>query len=265
MHVETDSERARMSLQEDTLRELTESHWFRIGRDSADAYSCHRRWLARRVETIELVGLRSVKRTIGVDFEVPEGLPKLKGLAAKGTKLVPITVLQKWPPLMDFTLTDPEGNLMSLYLRTTVRCLDFGLLLGMADRTLALGESKRERASWESRRNAARLSGLPEPERLSPDLRQQLAALVKDYLPEQTAVAEGVNALGDELEAWLDEALLKERRRGENRIATEIATTDDLDARLAGSAILWAPVKGTPGTDRIICFSYLSSYSAGGV
>jgi len=265
MHVDSDRERVRKSLQEEALDELSGTEWFRIGRQSADAYSSHRRWLSRRVETIELVGMSSVRRTIGVDFEVPKGLPKLRGLAAKGTVLVPITVLQKWPPLMDFSLTDPQGHPMSLYLRTTVRSLDFGLLVGMADRTLALGESKRKQASWDLRREEARRLGLPEPERLSPDLRRRLAALIKDPLPEQMAVEEGVNALGDELEGWLRQALLKERRRGEKRIASEIEATVDLAARLAGSAILWAPVKGSPGTDRIITFSYLSSYSMGKV
>lgn len=263
MLIVNDRERVRRCFQEEALKELTASKWFRIGRESAHAYSHHHKWLFRRVETIELVGMRSVRRTVGVDFEVPKSLPKLKNLAAKGTVLVPITVLQKWPPLMDFTLTGPKGHPMSLYLRTTIRCLDFGLLLGMADRTLELGESKRQRDSWEAGRNAARKDERPEPERLSPDLRLQLAALVKDPLPEQTDVAESVNALGDELEERLSSALQKERRKGENQIATEIAKTVDLAARLAGSTILWAPVTGAPRTDRIITFSYLSALSAG--
>ena len=251
-----------MNTQDETLRELTESVWFGVGWDTADAYSRNQQWLSRRVEAIEFVGRRSVKRSISVDFEVPKGLPSLTGLVAEDTVLVPISVLQKWPPLMDFELTDPDGNPLSLYLRTTARKLDFGLLLGMADRTLALGESKRGRATWEMRRKLARYYRLPRPQRLDPSLRARLASLIRDHFPSRTEVSEAVNELGKDLEARLRDALWRERHQGKDRIATEIAATIDLAARLAGSSILWVPVKGTPGTDRIIRFSYLSAYGA---
>lgn len=252
-----------MSSSADTsLRELTDPSWFEVGRKSAAAYACHKDWLFRRVETIEFVGRRSVKRSISVDFEIPERLPKLGSLVAAGTTLVPISVLQKWPPLMDFKLTDPDGRPASLHLRTTNKRLDFGLLLGMVDRTLEHGETMAERTLWNLRKQIAAIRGLPTPERLAPALRRELAAVVQDPTPAQEAVANVVNHLGTELEARLKGALAAEQLREEDSIATDLAATIDLAARLAGSSILWVLVKGTPGTDRIVRFSYLGSYSA---
>jgi hypothetical protein len=245
-----------------SLSQLTASPWYQVGINTAEAYACHHEWLFRRVETIEFVGRRSVKRSVSVDFEVPKQLPDLKGLVARGTRLVPISVLQKWPPLMDFKLTDPQGHPASLYLRTTNRKLDFGLLCGMADRTLEHGESMSGRTGWKLRRKIAASRGLPRPERLSGTLRSELAAVVQDPMPTQKAVADAVNHLGSELEAHLGAALEKEQSRQGEMIATDLAATVDLAARLAGSSILWVPVEGDPGTDRIVRFSYLGSYGS---
>jgi len=247
---------------DETLRQLTEPSWFEIGRSSADAYACNQDWLFRRVEAIEFVGPRSVRRSISVDFEVPKGLPDLGKRAAKGTALVPISVLQKWPPLMDFHLVDPVGQPASRYLRTTNRKLDFGLLLGMADRTLALGEGRAKRVSWKLRRKSARCIGRAEPARLAPPLLRELAVMVQNSNPSQTDVAHAVNELGIELEGRLSEALDRERLHDSERIATQIAATVDLAARLADNSILWVAVQGTPGTDRIVRFSYLGAYGA---
>lgn len=245
---------------DETLRQLTEPPWFGIGKDSAASYACNKDWLFRRVETIEFVGPRSVRRSISVDFEVPKRLPDLGERAAKGTALVPISALQKWPPLMDFHLLDPAGQPTSRYLRTTNKKLDFGLLLGMADLTLALGAGRAERKSWEMRKRSARKLGRAEPERLGPTLRRELAAVVQNPRPSQSDVAHAVNELGAELERRLSKALERERFQESDRIATQIAATVDLAARLGDSSILWVAVQGTPGTDRIVKFSYLGAY-----
>jgi hypothetical protein len=245
---------------DETLKQLTETIWFGIGRRSAAAFACNHEWLFRRVEAIEFVDRRSVRRKVSVDFEVPRKLPGLGKRAARNAVLVPIAVLQKWPPLMDFHLSDQTNQSISRYLRTTNKQLDFGLLLGMTDLTLAHGDSQAEKTSWEMRRRFSRRLGWPEPERLDSGLRQRLAAIVQDPQPQQTDVANAVNELSSELEGRLKEALDRERFRDSTRIATQVAVTVDLAARLAGGSILWVPVRGRPGTDRIVKFSYLGPY-----
>jgi hypothetical protein len=246
--------------QDETLRLLTEPPWFGIGRDSAISYACNKDWLFRRVEAIQFVGPRSVRRSISVDFEVPKRLPDLEGLAAEGTALVPISVLQKWPPLMDFHLVDPAGRPTSRYLRTTNKKLDFGLLLGMADLALARGGDRTECPSWELRKRPSVKLRPAEPEGLAPALCRELAAVVQNPRPSQSDVAQAVNKLGAELERRLGKALERERLRDSNEIAMQIAATVDLAARLGDSSILWVAVQGTPGTDRIVKFSYLGPY-----
>ncbi len=197
-----------------------------------------------------------------MDFEIPADLPDLGELIARNTRLVPVSVIQKWPPLMDFTLSDAAGRPASLYLRTTTRRLDFGLLLGMADRTIELGETRAERALQQLLRRQARLRGQPQPERLPLDLRERLAEMVDEPLPDQMTVANTVNSLGVALADRLSEALKKERVRGESRIAAHVAATVDLAAQLGGSSILWVAAQGSPGTDRIFKFSYLGGVGA---
>lgn len=245
---------------DEALKKLAESLWFEIGRDSAEAYFAHEDWLFRRVETIEFIGRRSVKRSISVDFEVPCNLPSLGDRAPKGALLVPISVFHKWPPTMDFNLVGPTGHPVSRHLGTTNRQLDFGLLLGMADQALTLGESRGERVSCELRRNLARRLKQPEPERLAPALLGELAAVVNSPRPPQTAVAQAVNRLRAELNKRLENALERELKLDREEIANRIAATVDLAARLAGSSILWVVVEGAPGTDRIVKFSYSDVY-----
>ena len=195
----------------DTLRGLSGSSWFGVGRDTAAAYLAHEEWLYRRVETVEFIDRHSVRRSISVDFEIPRGLPCLHDRASQGSVLVPISVLHKWPPLMGFNLVGPTGHPTSRYTATTNKQLDFGLLLGMADRALAVGESRGERELWERRRRVARRLGMREPERLAPVVRRELAAVVHDPDPAQTAVAQAVNGLRTELNTRLRGALARER------------------------------------------------------
>jgi hypothetical protein len=237
---------------DETLRELTDSDWFRTGWKSAAVFSCNSEWLFRRVEAIEFLDLRSVRRSVTIDFEVPKGLPALGDRGRKGTVLVPIAVMEKWPPPMDFHLVDWAGHSLSRYLSTTTKRLDFGLLLGMVDLALA-HESRQDR-------KASEWCGSNGPKGLAPVLQRELAALIREAQPSQADVANAVNGLAAELRKRLDGALFRERSKDCSEIATQVAATIDLAGRLASGSILWVVVPGEPGTDRIVKFSYVGPY-----
>jgi len=245
---------------DEKLTQLTSSRWFDVGRGSATAYDKHQQWLSRRVETIDFVGARSVKRSISVDFEVPAGLPRLKELAAPGTWLVPISVFQKWPRLMGFNFVGPTGHPTSLYLRKTNKQLDFGLLLGMVDLTLSHCESALERHRRELRDTLGRGLGRPRAEQLPVELRRKLAAIVQSARPARAAIEDAVNELELHLRTRLSHALANAARPERERTAARITATVDLAGRLAASSVLWVNVDGDPGTDRIVKFSYLHAY-----
>jgi hypothetical protein len=236
-----------------------ESFWVEVGRGSAAVYGKHEDWLYRRVETIEFVGRRSVKRNISVDFKIPSGLPRLDDAALKDTVLVPISVLHKWPPLMNFDFIGPNGLPTSRYLGTTNKQLDFGLLLGMAGRALLLGDSQCNGTSRRRCQNWSRRRGRAESETLAPTLMRELKAIVQSPNPTPTLVAQAVNGLSAELNRRLGVALQKEWMKNSTELATRMAVTVDLAARLAGSSILWIAVDGRPETDQIVKFSYLDA------
>ncbi len=239
---------------EDTQRKRMDA-WQKVGRCTALAYSMHADWLFRRVETIEFVGTGSVKRHISVDFEVPPGLPNLRKLAARGTKLVPISVYYKWPPLMGFDFLDPDGKPTSLYRRATNKQLDYGLLLGMVDLVAARSTFDHEPSRKELKKRAKEIA---DNTVLDPCLQCELKALIDKRSPRWPDVQRTANRLRDEL----TEKFAGPLNGGRKDIAGQIAATVDLAGRLADSSILWIGVDGEPGTDRIAKFSYNDHYIA---
>jgi hypothetical protein len=227
----------------DALQQLTEPPWFQIGKQSAPAYARRRDWLFRRVESIEFLGRRSVRRRVSIDFEVPAGLPYPATRAEKDARLVPISVFQKWPPLMGFDITGQDGHPASLYMRATNMQLDFGLVLGMSQLVLGMADHA--------------TGGL------SPDLQRNLALLIRTPEPDESYVEDVVDLLEAELVRALQRELLEERAHGSSAVAGRIAATVDLAAQMAASSVLWVPAAGIPGADRIVKFSYLDQYSRG--
>jgi hypothetical protein len=219
----------------EALDSLVDDTWFPVGHSTAAIWATRREWLFRRVETLDFVGARSVRRSVSVDFEIPKNLPPLGDRGADGATLIPISVFQKWPPLMDFSFVGPDGHPCSLYLRDTNKRLDFGLLIGSIERVLA--------------------RSLAHGAALSTGLNESLAALVASDEPSNHGVARITTQLNDELTAALPE--------GDPTAAEEAAAAVDLAGQLAGSSILWVPVDmATPGTDRIVKFSYLGEFEA---
>jgi hypothetical protein len=224
---------------EDALTQLISTRWFKIGRKTAPLYIRNTEWLFRRVESIEFIDRRSVKRTVTIDFEKPRGLPSLKKHAPSETNLVPIAMMQKWPPTMDFHLSDAQGHALSRYKGTTTKRLDFGLLMGVIDS--ALGDPGEKRSG-----------------ELDEVLRLELAKIVEERSPSQVEVARVVNKLTRELERLHAESPGAGGTGEEG--ADLIAVAVDLAARLSSGSILWVAVPGPSAADQVVTFSYLGTH-----
>lgn len=234
------------------LKELSGNDWYEVGKNAALAYERDHKWLFRRVESIEFVDRRSVRRTVIVDFEVPRKLQDLhsqKEVGPRNTYLVPIAMLPKWPPTMGFQLEDAAGNMLSRYRSRTTKRLDFGLLMGLID--LALTEKGTSR--WRKQRRAKSPSA-----EISAGLKLKLAEIVDNPQPLQDEVTKVVNALSAELKAKRPpEHMRWKQHKGSRDVA---AAAVDLAARLSGGSILWVAVPGPPKSDRIVTFSYQGAY-----
>jgi hypothetical protein len=220
------AEAARVTSAEQILDALTGSFWYRIGYDTAAAYIRRKEWLYRRVESIELVERRCLRRQVNIDFERPDCLPDLVNRAPAGGCLVPVSVFVKWPPLMNLGFRGHDGEPLSMCKRTTNKQLDFGLLNGLAD---ALGVQFDTRLSC----NLALLVAINTPS----------ARLVQDVIRD------------------LREALVSVAQPGDPRHEGQIADIANLASQLANSSILWAPVNASSGEDRVVKFSYLDHYT----
>jgi hypothetical protein len=249
--------------QDDALARLTSGsgsdRWFKLGRWTAPAYARSEKWLSRRVETIEFVDRRSVRRTVTVDFEVPKGLPSMRDRAAKGTVLVPIAVMQKWPPTMDFRLTDAKGHALSRYKGTTTQKLDFGLLIGMIDRVLGGHATD----TWVTRHVRDGQLGQHfrrhPSNRIDRSLLVELAEIVEDREPEQERVARVMNRLNTLLQG-AHPFRPGASSKGMGAFADGLTRTVDLAGRLCAGSMLWVAVPGPAGDDRIVKFSYLGAH-----
>jgi hypothetical protein len=229
---------------QNALQQLEDDCWFEIGREAAPIYARDQEWLFRRVETIEFVDRRSVKRTVTVDFEIPEGHRSLhrhpKRPGPKETFLVPIAMMQKWPPTMNFQMVDEHGTKLSRYRGSTTKRVNFGLLIGVID--LALGGPKEKKA-----------------EQITPRLRRDLAEIVDDPQPSQVAVARVVNELNEQLED-LRQTTAHKRCKDAGESANGAAAALDLAARLSSGSILWVAVTGPHRSDRLVTFSYQGAH-----
>jgi hypothetical protein len=89
----------------DRLREL--------GTRSTSAFAGDQQWIFRRVESIAFEG-SLIRRRISVDFAIPRGLPSTRR-GMQRLFYVPLSVLTKSPPLLNFDLRveDQQGHLLT--------------------------------------------------------------------------------------------------------------------------------------------------------
>lgn len=180
------------------------------------------RWVHRRVEQVEFLDDRSVRRKVSVDFELPENEPEreINGLP---TDLVPLALLRK-EPLVGFDLRDEHGATLPLLTRQQNAFVSWSLLA-------AVGEA------------AARNAGLTLP--LPLDVLSDLRLLTSER--EDTALRV--------LKTF------KKPRREESRALRKALMRDEVFSSFADALtsnfLLLVLIKHEPSVRRILKFSYV--------
>lgn len=88
-------------------------------------------WVNRRVETIELLDVDTVRVRLSIDFRIPTQLPGAEKLAEE-TYFLPLTVLQRRTSLAYFDLRDEGGAAVPLLTRQENARLTGGMLVSAA-------------------------------------------------------------------------------------------------------------------------------------
>lgn len=89
------------------------------------------RWVHRRVEQIEFLDDRSVRRKVSVDIELPSNEPE-REVAGKPMDLVPLALLRK-EPLVGFDLRDENGGTVPLLTRQQNAFVSWSLLAAVGE------------------------------------------------------------------------------------------------------------------------------------
>lgn len=94
-------------------------------------------WIHRRVETIDMLSTQFLRRSVSVDFTVPEGLRNALAVASGGQTLVPLATLAK-RPLRNFDLRDEHGAAVPVLGREHNGAFAHSTLLAVAKRALGV-------------------------------------------------------------------------------------------------------------------------------
>jgi hypothetical protein len=106
-----------------------------VARESGASLRDTTPWLHRRVERFCHTERLMVRRKVSVDFTIPNDLPPFRESPGEGEPnvyFVPVALLRKWPPMMDFNLADEEGRPIPLLTSQKNRAVDGAALVGLA-------------------------------------------------------------------------------------------------------------------------------------
>lgn len=92
-------------------------------------------WIHRRVETIDMLSTQFLRRSVSVDFTLPEGAVEALAIGRSGQTLVPLATLAK-RPLRNFDLRDEGGAAVPVLGRDHNGSLAESTLVGVARRAL---------------------------------------------------------------------------------------------------------------------------------
>jgi len=96
-------------------------------------------WVDRRVETIELLDVRTIRIRLSIDFRIPQELPGSIHRGGRQTFFLPLTVLPRRTSLAYFDVKDENGASLPLLTRQENARLTGGILVAAAKRALANG------------------------------------------------------------------------------------------------------------------------------
>ena len=175
-------------------------------------------WVVRRVEGIEFVDDRTVRRRVSVDYTVPADAVALRVGEGQTLRILPLALMRR-KNMINFHYRDHDGRPMSLLGLRENQALTLAVVRAWADATLKPSARKR----W-------------------PQLPEDLGDLLDDVIA------------GDQAE--LDSAYRKLERRAKHvppRVDDRLMTVLE---RLAGNFVLFATECAPPGTRRIVKWSY---------
>lgn len=189
----------------------------RIARESGFALRDTTLWLHRRVERITYTDRLIFQRRVSVDFTIPERLPPFATRPdSRSVYFVPIALVRKWPPVMQWDLRDEHDTPLPL-----------------------LTSGKNRRVDGEA------LVGLAPPGKL----RDCVEPLLRAVPREPWHIARNVlSQLGGVLNQW--EPQMDDEDFADWFRASEVA------AMMVTSSVLWARVVAYPGQRQIVKFSY---------
>ncbi|HEX2393343.1 MAG TPA: hypothetical protein VHI77_10550 [Solirubrobacterales bacterium] len=118
--------------------ELSPAHLEVLGPVGLELWRRGREWVNRRVETIELLDVDTVRVRLSVDFRIPKKLPASVEFAeTQPTFCLPLTILQRKTSLAYFDVRDEEGNSLPLLTRQENAQLTSSILTTAARGALA--------------------------------------------------------------------------------------------------------------------------------
>lgn len=192
------------------------------------------RWIKRRVERIAFVDNTLARRRISFDFMVPhvdlappahEHALEADDEARYGEVLktdevyLPLSVLRKWPPVLNFDLRDAQDRPIPLVSKVASNQLDEGLLLGAAQRAL-------------------------------PQVSEHTERMLHNIVHGEGRIARRAFVV-------LREAIHEAAQESPDRFDPEsVGRLLDLAGALIGSTLLWVRVQGPAGERRIVKMAY---------
>ncbi len=93
-------------------------------------------WVRRRVETVDFLGAGSLRRSVSVDFEIPE-----TDFVTHGPLPVPLALLER-RPLVDFDVVDEAGSALPVCTRAENRFAAWSMLAAVAAAEIADADGK---------------------------------------------------------------------------------------------------------------------------
>jgi hypothetical protein len=202
-----------------------------VGESAAPHVAERSKWIHRRVEqiTFPLPSDRVYRRDISIDFTIPEVDPV--GTQSNALYYAPLSLLERWPPLLRLDIRNPEGKPLPLLTSDQNARADAALLRAVAAEVL-----KRSGLSLtaELEEMLDRLAGLRRSLRQQPARERILTGTLLSLIPPDSL--------------------------GNRPAEMEALAADNLFVELAGAmprtTVLWLGVKGTPGERQVVKLSY---------